>query len=136
MKQGNIDIIEEVNDEINSALKDPRGLLIHQRRLAFCLSIGAVALIEQYFEKKEVLKTGARVNHEWLKKKKDNVKKLISNQITIPVGEIKNIDAFLDLAYEIEKERNEWAYGKKVLEETLKEKINLFLNFKKKIENE
>ena len=87
-------------------------------------------------KKKEVLKTGARVNHEWLKKKKDNVKKLISNQITIPVEEIKNIDTFLDLAYEIEKERNELAYGKKVLEETLKEKINLFLDFKKRIENE
>ena len=60
MKQGNIDILEEVNEEINSALKDPRGLLIHQRRLAFCLFIGTVALMERYFEKKRSIKNGRK----------------------------------------------------------------------------
>ena len=42
--------LEEVMDEIQVALEDPRGLIAHQRRLATMLSIGVCELIEIYFQ--------------------------------------------------------------------------------------
>ena len=36
------EIMEEVLDEIESALKDPKGITSHQRRLSFSLSLGIV----------------------------------------------------------------------------------------------
>lgn len=128
-------ILQEVIEEIESALKDSKGILAHQRRLAFSLSLGAVTLIEAYLEKKNVLKPGVKINHLWLKKKKENVKNLISRQVTCPIENLIEIDGILDIAYEIEKERNELAYGKQASEETLKKKINSFLNLKKRVEN-
>lgn len=135
MMPKNIELIKEVTDEIESALKDPIGLVSHQRRLAFLLSLGTVALIEDYLSKLNVFKSGAKIDHRWLKKNKNNVKALISNQITCPIENIGKIDAFLDLAFKIEKERNDIAYGKKVTEGALKEKISIFLDFKKEVEN-
>ena len=51
MKEIKKEIIEEVLDEIDSALKDPKGIVSHQRRLAFSLSLGVVYLIEKYLTK-------------------------------------------------------------------------------------
>jgi hypothetical protein len=136
MKEGNREIIQEVLDEIELSLKDPRGLIFHQRRLIFLISIASVALLENYLEKLEVLKKGYKINHLWFKKKKENVKKLMSLIISCPIGEVEKIDEILDIIYGIEKDRNELAYGKTASEETLKEKINLFLELKKEIENE
>jgi len=130
------EIMEEVLDEIESALKDPKGITSHQRRLSFSLSLGIVSLIEYYLNKLNVLKSGAKIDHRWFKKKKENVKKLVEKQITVPIENIDKLDELLDKAYKIEKERNELAYGKKVSEEKLKEKINLFLELKKVIEND
>lgn len=135
MKQSNLDILEEVNDEIESALKDVKGLVAHQRRLAFVLSLGTVCLLEEYLEKLNVFKIGAKINHEWLKKKKENVKKFIERQITCPIDNVKDLDALLDITYGIEEERNLQAYGKKIPEEILNKKINLFLELKKRVEN-
>ncbi len=134
MEQNNKEIIKEVLDEIEASIKDPRGLVAHQRRLAFLLSLGIIALIENYLSKFDILKPRAKINHPWYKKQRDNVKDLISNQITCPVNNIKNIEEILDIAFDIEKERNKLAYGKLVSENVLKEKINLFFTLKKKIE--
>lgn len=128
-------IIEEVMDEIESSLRDSKGIVSHQRRLAFSLSLGSVILIEDYLKKKQVFKSGAKINHLWFKKKKENAKRFISNQITSQIESLPELDSFLDKIYEIEKDRNEMAYGKLISEEKLKEKINLFLNLKKEVEN-
>ena len=135
MPEKNEEILKEVLDEIESALKDPRGIASHQRRIAFSLSLGVICLIESYLNKINVLKPGAKINHLWFKKKKKNVRGLISEQITCPIETLKEIDRFLDISYDIEKERNELAYGKRVSESLLKEKINLFLELKKGVEN-
>ncbi len=50
------EIINEVLEEINSALNDKRGLLPHQRRLAFYLSLGAVNILEQHFHNLNIIK--------------------------------------------------------------------------------
>ena len=128
------EIVREVLDEIDSALKDAKGLKAHQRRIAFSLSLGCINLIEKYLVKKNVLKSGVKINHLWFKKKLDNVKKLISNQIVCPVENIPNLDNLLKIICEIEKERNELAYGKIVSEDFLRKQINLFFDLKKEIE--
>lgn len=136
MKEKYEEIFTEIMDEIDSSLKDSKGIALHQRRLAFSLSFGMVALLEFYLDKLNVLKPGAKINHLWLKKKKENAKKLISDQITSQIDTIKKIDKILDVAFEIESERNELVYGKKVSENLLNKKINLFLDLKKELEND
>ncbi|PIN87033.1 hypothetical protein COV19_01795 [Candidatus Woesearchaeota archaeon CG10_big_fil_rev_8_21_14_0_10_44_13] len=131
----NEEIIKEVLDEIESSLKDPKGIAAHQRRLAFLLSLGVVSIIEDYLQRRVVLKSGAKINHLWLKKKKENAKTLISKQITCQIDSLEKIDGFLETAYSLEKERNSLAYGKKVSDDELKEKISQFLKFKKEAEN-
>ena len=133
MKESNKRIIAEVLDEIDSALKDPKGVQSHQRRLAFSLSLGMVALIEIYLDNLNVLKGGAKINHAWFKKKKENAKRLISNLITCPIENLAEFDGLLDLTFEIENRRNEMAYGNLVDEKVLVKKINLFLELKKKV---
>lgn len=136
MKEKYKEIFDEVIDEIESSLKDQRGIIAHQRRIAFSLSFGMVNLLEFYLDKLNVLKPGAKINHLWLKKKKENVKKLISDQIISPINSIKNIDKILDIAFDIESERNELVYGKKVSENLLNEKISIFLDLKRELEND
>src|SRR3989344_4932424 len=128
------EIVREVLDEIDSALKDAKGLKAHQRRIAFSLSLGCVNLIEKYLVKKKVLKSCAKINNLWFKKKLENIKKLISNQVVCPVENIPNLDNLLKIACEIEKERNELAYGKIVSEDFLRKQINLFFDLKKELE--
>ena len=135
MKEKYKNIIDEVMDEINISLEDPRGIVTHQRRIAFSLSVGTVTLLEYYLDKKQILKPGGKINHLWLKKKKENANKLISNQTITPIQDNKDINEFLDLAYNIEKDRNELAYGNKASEKRLKEKIETFLKLKEHIEN-
>ena len=57
------EIIKEVLDEIESALKDNRGLVSHQRRLIFSITLGAANLLELYFHKLNIIKEGSIVNH-------------------------------------------------------------------------
>jgi hypothetical protein len=130
------EIIKEVLDEIAVALEDSKGIVFHQRRLAFSLSLGAVTLIEIYLEKKNVLKQGGKINHLWLKKNKENAKKLISSQITSPIENLKEIDKLSELAFEIEHKRNELAYGPLASEKILREKIDLFLEMKREVDED
>ncbi|MFH1072333.1 MAG: hypothetical protein V1743_02800 [Nanoarchaeota archaeon] len=127
-------LMKEVMDELESALKDPEGLVVHQRRLAFLLSLGTVALLEEYLKKKAVLKPGEKIDHRWLKKKKENTKLLIAQRITATIDSLPEIDELLDVAYMIEKDRNDMAYGKGVSEKIIREKIDNFLALKKKVE--
>lgn len=132
----NDSVMGEVLDEIQSATEDPRGLVSHQRRLSFSLSLGCSKLIENFFIGKNILKSGARVDHRWLKKKKETAKEHLSRQITANIEDIKNIDEIIDLAFEIESERNLISYGKKVDESVLQDKINLFFKLKEIVKND
>jgi len=136
MEEKNKRILDEVLDEIETSLKDPKGAIAHQRRLAFALSLGAVALIENYLISKNVLKKGAKINHRWFKKKRENAKNLISRHLISSIDNLDRIDSILDKTFDLENGRNEIAYGKPVSEDKLKEKINLFFELKKEVENE
>ncbi|HIG93853.1 TPA: hypothetical protein HA242_07100 [Candidatus Woesearchaeota archaeon] len=135
MKTTSEEILKETMDEINAALQDSRGIVAHQRRLAFVISVSSVALLESFLQKRHVFKSGAKINHQWLKKKKDNVKIKLASQVTCPLESLPELDNFLEQSYALEKERNQMAYGKLVVEEKLQELINLFLKFKKEVEN-
>ena len=127
--------LEEVLDEIHSALEDPNGLKSHQRRLAMMLSLGASELIEIYFHKLDIMKPGARVKHNWIKKKEPHQK--LKNQITGDIKEINKLGLILEKARVIERSRNDIAYGSPVEDEdTIKKKIDLFFNIKDIIEDE
>ncbi len=127
--------LEEVLDEIQSALEDPKGLESHQRRLAMMLSLGVSELIEVYFHRLDIMKPGARVKHNWIKKKRPHQK--LKNQITGDLGEINKLELILDKARVIERSRNDIAYGSPIEnEENIKDKIDLFFEIKDIIEEE
>jgi len=100
---------DEANDEINSALKDSRGLSFHQKRFAFCLSDGAC---------------------------KDNVLEILSEKLVTSVENLDKLDKILDVAFKIENKRNELVYGSIVGDKDLQELINSYLEIKKEIEND
>ncbi len=138
MKKGKSELnetkIDEVAEEIDSALQDPKGMLFHQKRLGFCLSEGIKNIIEDYLKKKGVLKTGFKIDHRIFKKNKKNVKKILSNKITCPIEELKEINKLIEIAYEIESRRNDLVYGSPSSEKILNKLINLYLSIKKGVE--
>lgn len=128
--------MDEISDEIETALKDSRGIVAHQKRLAFCISFGITELLEDYLKKKGVLKKGYKVNHQWLKKKKENVKKMLEDKIVSSLDGLQLLDKILDACYKIETKRNELAYGSQEQERVLRELIDEFLKIKKEVDNE
>lgn len=123
--------LKEVEEEIESALKDKRGLLSHQRRLAFSLSLGMSEIIELYFHKLNVIKEGSKINHLWFKKKIDRVKERLQKQIVSPINSLPEIDKIIEIAIKIEEKRDDLAYGAPASEKILQEKINLFLELRR-----
>lgn len=124
--------LKEVLEEIETALKDPRGLVAHQRRLAFLLSLGAATLIELYLHHLEIIKEGAKINHEWFRKKKETVFLQLQKQVVSPLEEFPEIEEILGITIKIEEKRNDLAYGAPPQEELLKSNINLFFKLKEK----
>lgn len=130
-----IEALNEVMDEITSALEDPKGLKKHQRRLAIMLSLGACGLIEIYFHKLGIMKNGSTIKHSWFKQKR--IKESLSNQIISGLDNVKNIGRIIKISEGIEEKRDDMAYGAPVKEDDLlKEKINDFLELKNIVENE
>lgn len=128
------EVLKEVLDEIDSALKDPRGLVAHQRRIAFSLSLGSVNLFEIYFHKNNVIKEGLKINHRWFKWKKEKLMNRLQEIITTPVSSLENIDKIIDLIIKLEEKRDDLAYGSPSSDKVLQEKINLFFELKELIE--
>ena len=105
------EILKEVQDEVETALKDRKGLLAHQRRLAFLLSLGAANLIESYFNRLNIIKEGSKIDHSWFKRKKQSIFEKLEKQITSPISSIGNINAIIDIVIKIEEKRDDIAYG-------------------------
>ena len=132
----NVENFDETGDEIDSALKDSRGLLVHQKRLAFCLSDGICNLLEGYLNQKGALKPGTKITHQWLKKKKENVLKILSEKLITNVEKLSKLNDILDVAFKIEDKRNEFVYGAKTNDKILRELIDIYLKIRKEIEND
>ncbi len=130
-KERHEEILKEVLDEIEAALKDSRGLLAHQRRLAFSVSLGAVNLLEIHFHNLGAIKEGSKINHTWFKKGKEKVKEHLQSQVTSPLNSIEDVERLIELVISIEEKRDDLAYGAPSTEKILQEKINLFFELKK-----
>jgi|SRR3989344_2552230 len=130
------DIFDEIADEIDSALKDLRGLSFHQKRLAFCLSDGTCLLLENYLKKNGALKPGFKISHQLLKKKKENVLEILSDLLTVSFQKLDKLNIILDVAFRVENKRNELIYGSKVDDKILQNLIDDYLTIKKEIEND
>lgn len=129
-----IEAIKETLDTINSALEDEEGLIKYQRRIALMISLGIAELVELYFHKLNIIKEGARLKHDWFKKR--DIKKILSNQITTHIENVSNIDIILEICKKIEDKRNDLAYSSPIEEdEILREEISSFLEIKKLIED-
>jgi len=125
--------LEEVIDEIQLSLEDPRGLVAHQRRLATMLSLGVCELLEIYLHKQGVMKGGGRIKHDMFRGK--DIHRHLSNQIIIALSSIKHSDTIIAHAKSIEAERDNMAYGSpQPHEQLLKRKIEEFLELKRIIE--
>ena len=131
LKEKHEETLKEVEEEIETALKDERGLLSHQRRLAFSLSLGMSSIIELYFHKLDIMKEGSKVNHLWFKKKREKVIERLQKQVTFPINSIQDIGEIIDIAIKIEEKRDDLAYGAPSSEKILQEKINLFLGLRR-----
>ena len=129
-KEGHEEILKEVLDEVEEASKDERGLLSHQRRLAFILSLGAANLLELYFHKLNIAKEGAKINHLWFKRKKERIFEKLQNQIVSPLDSVDDIDRIIEKIRKIEEKRDDLAYGILAKEKILQGKINLFFELK------
>ncbi len=134
LKEKHEEVLNEVLEEIETALKDKRSLLAHQRRLAFSLSLGTATLLELYLHKQNLMKAGGKINHQWLKKRKDRIFEQIQKQVVSPIHLIKNVNEALGIAGKIEEKRDDLAYGAPTSEKILQEKINLFFELKKLLE--
>ena len=95
-----------------------RGIENHQRTIGFHTSLGSVEMLEAFLHKKNLLSSGARMNHTWMKSKKR-----INEKIPFDFPRKEEI---VDLLYYIEKNRDELCYGKKVASSKTEEQIEHF----------
>src|SRR3989344_4804550 len=124
------EVLKEVLDEIESALRDKNGMLLHQRRLAFSLSLGAVNLLELYFHKLKTIKEGTKIDHTWFKRNEEKIFEKLQNQVTCEINSVKHIKDIVNIIKQIEEKRDDLAYGAPSNENLLQEKINLFFKLK------
>jgi hypothetical protein len=124
-----------VEDEIASAMDDPDGLVNHQRRLAFMISLGVSELVEIYFHKLGIIKEGSRIKHEWFKK--NSIAEILSNQIVKPIEDVRRMGEILSISKDIESARNDLAYSSPIEEEgMLRDEISMYFKVKEIIEEE
>lgn len=124
------EILKEVEQTINSAIKDKQGLLMHQRRLMSMISLGASNLIELYLHNLNVIDPGINVKHNWFSKSKEKIKLKLDSIISKNLNEIKNIHEIIGLINQIEQDRNEIIYGAPVTDKVLRRKIDAYLELK------
>lgn len=130
-----LESLSEVIDEIKAALEEPAGLAKHQRRLALMLPLGVCELVEIYFHKLGIMKDGGRIKHGIFRKK--DVEELLSHQVMSDLNGVKHMRRLIEIASDIEKTRDDLAYGAPLTEEgPLNEKIELFIELKRLVESE
>ncbi|MDY6788382.1 MAG: hypothetical protein SVV03_00295 [Candidatus Nanohaloarchaea archaeon] len=101
------------------------------------LSLGAVELLELYLHRIDLMKPGARLKHDWFKKKKERIKNKLKRQITGNLEDIPELDTPIDLVASIEDNRDDVAYGSPLKDdELLQECIDDFLELKELVESE
>ena len=135
-EEKHIEALREVMETIEESLKDNRGIIAWQRRIAAMLSLGSQHIIEIYLHRKNAIKSGVQLKHEWLKLDYKNLNMRLSGILTKEISDIEDINEIFSIAKYIESDRNELMYGSRIDDdELLRKKIENFLEIKKIIEN-
>lgn len=135
LEERHIEALREVHETIEETIKDSRGFLPRQRRLIAMISLGAAHLVELYFHKLNALKPGMQIKHDWFQSENKRLKVHLIGFLTKKIDNLPKSEKILSLAHEIELKRNELVYGTALKNDLiLKEKLDLFLELKKIIE--
>ncbi len=124
--------LKEVNAYIDESLS--KGLLQRQRLLMTALSLGMQHVIELWLHKTRAIKPGASVKHEFFKSEERKLKLKLAGMLTKDISVLKNVDAILSIAREIERSRDDIIYGAPLPNDrALREKIDYFFELKKAV---
>ncbi|MDI6722778.1 MAG: hypothetical protein QMD97_04415, partial [Candidatus Aenigmarchaeota archaeon] len=96
--------LKEVNAYIDESLKGE--LLLRQRLLMTALSLGMQHVVELWLHKARAIKPGASVKHEFFKSGERGLKIKLTGMLTKDISTLKNADAILSIAREIESSRD------------------------------
>ncbi|MBS3056391.1 MAG: hypothetical protein J4473_03075 [Candidatus Aenigmarchaeota archaeon] len=134
-EQKHIEALKEVMETIDFSIKDNRGLIVYQRRLTAMLSLGSQHILELYLHKINAIKPGTQLKHEWLKMEEKNLEMQLAGILTKSLSSIPDSSYIFALAKKIETDRNDLVYGSNLKNDNiLREKISIFLDLKKFIE--
>ena len=126
--------LKEVENSIQEAIKDPKGLLDRQRLLMSAMSLGIQHLIEMWLHKSKAIKPGASIKHEFFKSEEKRLKVRLSGMLTKQIGSLKNAEKILEIARNIERNRDDIIYGAPLNNDSvLREKLDNFFELKKAV---
>lgn len=124
--------LKEVNAYIGESLRG--SLLQRQRLLMMALSLGMQHVVELWLHKARAIKPSASVKHEFFKSEGRKLKLKLAGMLTKDIGSLKNADAILSIAREIERNRDDIIYGAPLTtDKTLREKVDYFFELKKAV---
>ena len=134
MQEGkHVAALKEVNAYIDEALKIA-SLVRRQRLLMAALSLGMQHVVELWLHKARAIKPGASVKHEFFKSEERKLKLKLAGMLTKNISSLKNADAILSMAREIERNRDDIVYGAPLASDRiLREKVDYFFELKKAV---
>ena len=99
------------------------------------MSLGMQHLVEMWLHKSRAIKPGATIKHEFFKSEEKRLTIKLSGMLTKELKTLENSDKILNIAREIERNRDDIIYGAPLKNDSaLREKINYFFELKKAIE--
>ena len=131
-EEKHVEALKEVNAYIDESLRG--NLLRRQRLLMTALSLGMQHTVELWLHKARAIKPGASVKHEFFKSEERKLKPKLAGMLTKNISSLKNADAILSIAREIERNRDDIIYGAPLQsDKALREKIDYFFELKKAV---
>ena len=121
-----IDIIKESLEVIRISMRE--NLVSRQSTIGFHTTLAAAEMLELFLHRKNLFSLSARLNHRWFKSIKRISEKL---PFSFP-----NKEEIIRLIYLLEKNRDEFCYGKRIDETLIREQIEMFYKLKRMLEKE
>jgi hypothetical protein len=132
-EEKHVSALKEINAYLDESLK-AEGLLGRQRLLMTALSLGMQHVVELWLHKARAIKPGATVKHEFFKSEERKLKLKLAGMLSKNIDSLKNSEAILSLAREIERSRDDIIYGAPLPNDrVLREKIDYFFELKKAV---
>lgn len=125
--------LKEVNTYIGESLKSG-SLLQRQRLLMTALSLGMQHVVELWLHKARAIKPDASIKYEYFKSEEKRLKLKLAGMLTKNISSLKNADAIISIAREIERSKDDIIYGAPLQSDgVLREKIDYFFELKKAV---